>query len=320
MPRISVIIPVYNVEIYIEKCIHSVLNQTFEDFEIVLVDDCSPDRSIELAKELLEGQSQIPYQIISKEKNEGLSAARNTGIENSNGHYLLFIDSDDWIEKETLQKLYESISITKAAIVICRVRQVYDDDIKNSEVLKSLPAGILTGKQTLTNLFKGDINAHIWKILFSKSLFNTTRFPVGVVYEDMLTLPYLLVNESKVSFIDDVLYNYLQRRGSITKSYNPDIINVCNKLQEMEIDLKYLLDNRQKSYFIRYIYLGYLTLVEHASILSPSYDKAVDVLLACKKNTKTVEIFKQLMRKPGRSMLLLLLLKISPYKFFKRYN
>jgi glycosyltransferase involved in cell wall biosynthesis len=320
MPRISVIIPVYNVETYIEKCINSVLNQTFEDFELILVDDRSPDRSVELAKELLKGQSRIPYRIISKEINEGLSAARNTGIENANGSYLLFIDSDDWIEKETLQKLSESVVSTEAEMVICRVRQIYDDGITDAEVLKSLPSGVLTGKQTLTNLFKGEFHAHIWKILFAKSLFHTTRFPVGTVYEDMLTLPYLLVNEIKVCFIDDVLYNYLQRLGSITKSYNPDIIKVCNKLQIMESDFKYLLDNQQKVFFVRYVYLGYLTLVEHASILSPSYAQAEEVLLACKKSIKTIELFKQLMRKPGRSMLLLLLLKASPYKFFKRYN
>src|SRR5690554_3790562 len=108
MIDISVIVPVYKVELYIEKCIYSLLSQTFNNFEIILVDDRSPDRSIDLAKKILENQSRIPYQIISKEKNEGLSAARNTAIKNSNGKYLLFVDSDDWIEKETLQKLFES--------------------------------------------------------------------------------------------------------------------------------------------------------------------------------------------------------------------
>lgn len=320
MLQISVIIPIYKVEPYIEKCITSILDQTYKDFEIILVDDHSPDRSIELAKELLKNQSRIPYKIISKEKNGGLSAARNAGIENSSGIFLLFIDSDDWIETEMLQKLFEAINNSKAEMAICRVRQVYENNLTNSEVLKSLPSGIISGKQALTNLFRGEFHAHIWKVLFSKSLFDTIRFPEGIVYEDMLTLPYLLKGDIKVCFIDDVLYNYLQRTGSITKSYNPDIIKVCNKLQMMQNDFNNLLDNRQKMFFIRYIYLGYLTLVEHASILSPSYAQAEEVLLACKKSIKTTELFEQLMRKPGRSMLLLLLLKASPYRFFKRYN
>lgn len=319
MPLISVIIPVYNVETYIRKCINSVLNQTYKDYEIIIIDDHSPDRSTEFAKEILENQSSIPYKIISKEKNEGLSAARNTGIENSNGKYLLFIDSDDWIEEETLQKLFEALNATKAAMVAFRMRQVYDDGT-HSNVIESLPSGVLTGKQTLVKLLTGEYPAYICKILFSKSLFDTIRFPVGVVYEDMLTLPYLLVNDEKVCFIDDILYNYLQRPGSITNSYNPDIVKVCYKLNQMKIDLKPFLDKNQETFLIRYIHTSSLILCHHASTLSPSYEKAKELLLASRKNLKTSEIFKQMKERPIRSMFQSFLLKISIYMFYIKYN
>jgi glycosyltransferase involved in cell wall biosynthesis len=318
MVSISVIVPIYKVELYVEKCIHSLLAQTFNNFEIILIDDCSPDQSIHLAKNILESQSRITYRVICKEVNEGLSAARNTGIENSNGKYLFFIDSDDWIEKETLQKLYESAVSTESGMVICRVRQVYDDNITSPYILKSLPAGTLNGKLALIKLFNGEFFAHIWKILFIKSRFDTIRFPKGIVYEDMLTLPYLLINEEKVCFIDDILCNYLQRTGSITKSYNHNIMTVFHKVCRMENDLEPLLNNSQKIFLIRYTYLLYLTLCHHVSSLSPSYEKAEEVLLACRKNIKITDLFDQLKQQPSRSMLAVLLLKISPYRYFKR--
>ena len=319
MVNISVIVPVYKVEIYIEKCIHSLLAQTFNNFEIILIDDRSPDRSIHLAEEILKNQTRVPYKIISKKKNEGLSAARNTGIENSDGEYLLFIDSDDWIEKETLQNLFEAAISTEAGMVIFGIREVYNDSTK-FEVMKSLPAGVLTGKQALIKLFTDEFPAHICKILFSKSLFDTTRFPVGVVYEDMLTLPYLLVKEKRVCFIDDIFYNYLQRPGSITRSYDPGIVKVCDKLREMEIDLKHLLDENQKIYPTLYVYTSYLILCHHSSTLSPNYKKAKELLLTCRRNMKTIDLFSLLKERTLRSMFQFFLLKVSPYSFFKKYN
>lgn len=320
MVSVSIIVPVYKVEIYIEKCIHSLLSQTFNDFEIILVDDRSPDRSIEIAKEMLENQSRIPYQIISKEKNEGLSAARNTGIENANGKFLLFVDSDDWIEKETVKKLFESVTANDAGMVVFRIRQVYNDNTTPEKVMKSLPPGILTGKEALAKLFTGEFEAHICKILFTKSLFDSTKFPVGVVYEDMLTLPYLLVKEEKVCFINDIFYNYLQRPGSITRSYDPEIIKVCQRLHAMEADLKPLLNEVQKKLLMWYIYMSYLVLSHHASTLSPNYEKAKELLRACNKNIRIVELFKLLKGRTLRSMFQPFFLKFSTYNFFKKYN
>ncbi len=320
MIDISVIVPVYKVELYIEKCIYSLLSQSFNNFEIILIDDCTPDRSIVLAKEILENQSRVPYQIISKVKNEGLSAARNTGVKNSNGKYLLFFDSDDWIEKETLKKLFETTASTKAGIVVFRIRQVYNDDITESKVIKSLPRGLLTGKQALIRLFIGDFGARICNILFSKSLFDSTKFPTGVLYEDMLTLPYLLIKEEKVCFIEDIFYNYLQRPGSITRSYDPDIVKVCDRLHRMEIDLKPLLDETQKQLLIMYVYMSYLTISHHAATLSPDYESAKELLLACRKNIKIAELLKILKARPVRSMFQFFLLKFTPHNFFKKYS
>lgn len=319
MPIVSVIIPAYNVEKHIEKCINSVLNQTYRDFELIFIDDKSLDQTNDIAKGILESQTLIPYKIISKEENEGISSARNTGIETAVGEYVLFIDSDDWIDKQMLQSLINSATSENAEIVVSRVRQVYESS-DTTEVLKSVNPGILSGEQAVLELFKGRFHAHICKMLFAKSLFHNIRFPVGVVYEDMLMVPYIFSAANKVCFIDDVMYNYLQRLGSITKSFNPNIINVCERLIEMESDFKYLRSEDKKKSLIRYIYLGYLILVEQAAILSPNYDKAELLLSTCRKSIKTTEIYNQIKIRPSRSMLLLLLLKVSPKLFYKRYK
>ena len=319
MPKLSVIIPAYNVEKHIEKCINSILNQTYRDFEIIFIDDNSLDRTNDIGKEILESQTLIPYKIISKEENEGISSARNTGIETAIGDYVLFIDSDDWIDKQMLQSLINSATSVKAEIVVSRVRQVYESS-DTTEVLKSVSPGILSGEQAVLELFKGKFHAHICKMLFAKSLFQNIRFPVGVVYEDMLMVPYIFVAAKKVCFIDDVMYNYLQRLGSITKSFNPNIIRVCARLVEMERDFEYLRSEDRQRSLMRYVYLGYLILVEQAAILSPSYEKAELILTTCRRSIKTIEIYNQLKIRPSKSMLLLLLLKVSPKLFYKRYK
>jgi glycosyltransferase involved in cell wall biosynthesis len=318
MPKISVIIPAYNVEKHIEKCINSVLNQSYRDFEIIFIDDKSLDRTKEIAVELLKSQTQISFKTILKERNEGISSARNTGIENASGKYVLFIDSDDWIDKEMLQVLIDSATSANAEIVVSRVREVHESNHK-SRILKSANPGVISGAQAVLELFSGTLHAHICKMLFSRSLFVNIRFPVGIVYEDMLIVPYILARAKKVCFIDDVMYNYLQRLGSITKSFNPNIIKVCNELRKMKDDFSYLRGKgRQAS--MRYIYLNYLILVEQAAILSPNYEMAELVLLTCRNDIKTPIIYKQFTYKPSGSMLLLLLLKISPKLFYKRYK
>lgn len=318
MPKISVIIPAYNVEKHIDKCINSVLNQTYRDFEIIFIDDKSTDLTKQIAVELLKSQTLISYKTILKETNEGISSARNTGIENASGKYVLFIDSDDWIDEEMLQILSNSATSTNADIVVSRVREVYENN-HTSKVLRSVNPGVLSGEQAVLELFSGKLHAHICKMLFSTSLFANIRFPVGIVYEDMLIVPYILARAKKVCFIDDVMYNYLQRLGSITKSFNPNIIKVCNELRKMKNDFAYL-HGKAKQASLRYIYLNYLILVEQAAILSSNYEMAELVLLTCRNDIKTPIIYNQFKYKPSRSMLLLLLLKISPRLFYTRYK
>lgn len=320
MLRISVIVPVYNVESYIEKCLSSLLAQTYTNFEIIVVDDQSPDQSISLAYALLSNQITVPFKIITSEQNKGLSAARNLGIRNAGGEFLLFIDSDDWVEPDMLKNLITAVDTEKADMGFCRVRQVYSNS-DNQEVLASLPAGSYSNTQAIVELFRGTYPAHICKILIARVLFEKISFPEGKIYEDVLTLPYLLLSSRNVVFIDNISYNYLQRQGSITKSFNPKIEGVIDQLFIMERELETYIDKDIIIPFKRYIYLTYHVIASHLIYFSSDYNQIKVILLKCQGNIKTNNILKILAQKPSKTIASLLMLKINAkffYQIFKK--
>lgn len=319
MCLISIIVPVYNVEIYIEKCISSLIQQTYKNFEIIVVDDQSPDKSIHLAKKMLSAQDIIPYQIITSEKNGGLSAARNLGISKSKGNFLLFVDSDDWIEINTLQRLVEASSTKDSEMFFFRVRQVYGDSDR-IDILKSIDPATMNGKQALSLLFKGKYPAHICKILIDRNLFNGVKFPEGKIYEDVLTLPYLLYKANSVTFIDDILYNYYQRSGSITKSYNPKLEEVVDQLALMDHHFSEILDSKLLTQFKRYIYLTYHVIACHTIYYSIDFEKSKAVLLKIKRVVSLTNLFKITFSQPSKAIADLILLKTFSKLFYSKYK
>ncbi|TCC97278.1 glycosyltransferase family 2 protein [Pedobacter hiemivivus] len=319
MCLISIIVPVYNVEEYIEKCISSLLQQTNKNFEIIIVDDQSPDQSINLASKLLSTQNAIAYQIITSEKNGGLSAARNLGISKSNGKFLLFVDSDDWIEINTVQKLVEATSTKDSEMFFFRVRQVYGDSDR-VDILKSIEPATIHGKKALSLLFKGKYPAHICKILIDKKLFSDIKFPEGKIYEDVLTLPYLLYKTNNVTFIDDILYNYYQRSGSITKSYNPKLEEVIDQLSLMDHHFSEILSSKLLTQFKRYTYLTYHVIICHTIYYSVDFEKSKAVLLKIKKALSLTTLLKITVTQPSKAIADLILLKTFSKLFYKKYK
>ncbi|MGF3075657.1 glycosyltransferase family 2 protein [Facklamia sp. P12955] len=209
---ISIVIPVYNVENYLEKCVKSVLNQTYNKLEIILVNDGSTDRSKEICDELASSDKRI--KIINKE-NGGLSDARNVGISNSTGEYIGFVDSDDWIEHNMYETLLDSIENNNTEIAICGIYREY----KNETKVEDNDNKILTSKQALKKLLIGDeIHDHAWSKLYRRSLFKNVRYPKGKVYEDIRTTYKLFLNSNKVSLANQPLYHYRQRKGSIIRN------------------------------------------------------------------------------------------------------
>lgn len=216
MPKISVIIPLYNTEKYIEKCLNSVREQSFEDIEIICVDDCSPDNSSAIVEQLMLEDKRI--KLIKHEVNQGLGGARNTAIRAAQSEYLASVDSDDYMSAKMLETLWSNTNNQQVDIVCCGYNRVSEQ----GEILAQVQYGEkeLENKNNSIDIFSA-LNPAFWNKLWKKNLFidNSIFFPTHDYYEDMSTTPKLLAKATSIRVINDCLYNYLVRPESITGSY-----------------------------------------------------------------------------------------------------
>jgi len=209
-PKISVIVPIYKCEQYVGKCLDSILSQTFPDFEVICVDDCSPDRSVEIVDSYIRRDPRI--KLLRHERNLGLGGARNTAIKAATANYIASVDSDDSIKANMLEMLWNAAENGYYDIVVCG----FDRVDENGRVLSTQT----TKDMTLVNDGNLDIfgatNPAFWNKLWKKSLYteNEIWFPEHVFYQDTATTPRILAKSKRVRFLSASLYNYLVRPGS----------------------------------------------------------------------------------------------------------
>ena len=224
MPKISIIVPVYNVEKYLRKCVDSILNQTFKDFELILVDDGSIDTSGKICDEYNLKDNRI--KVIHKE-NGGLSSARNAGLDIAQGEYIGFVDSDDWIELDMYEKLYKICKENDTDVGIVGINYGGASEKKKSKKIE-----IYSNKLILDDLVynKGkEITWPAWNKLWLKKVIGESRFKEGRIYEDGLFLYSLSSKIKKVAKIDYEAYNYRMDNESITRS----------KISKKQVDFLY---------------------------------------------------------------------------------
>lgn len=210
-PIISIIVPVYKVEAYLEKCINSILNQTFSEFELILVDDGSPDKCPQICEEYAKKDFRI--KVIHKE-NGGLSDARNAGIEIAKGKYMGFVDSDDYIAPDMYDSLYRLITENGCDIAVCGAVNVGENDEAVYE--DSDEAYVLNKADALYEMICNRLfTVNTWNKLYRSELFQNIRFPKGMLYEDLATTYKLISESDKVVYSPMKKYAYLQRQGSI---------------------------------------------------------------------------------------------------------
>ena len=244
MPKVSVIVPFYNVEGYIEKCLDTLVNQTLEDIEIILVNDGSKDNSILIAKKFLE---KYPKKIVYLEKeNGGLSDARNFGIPYAKGEYIAFLDSDDYVEKNMYEEMYNLAKKENSDMVQCNFYWEYID--KNKKKIGDMQK--YSNKKEL--ITKGRVEA--WNKLIKREILENEeiRFPKGLRYEDVEFTYKLAPYLEKVSFIDKPFIHYIQRQNSISNSQN-----------ERTAEIFDILDNVIKYYKEKNIYEEYKNELEY---------------------------------------------------------
>ena len=213
-PLISIIVPVYRVEEYLDDCVESVLRQSFADWELILVDDGSPDQCGALCDAWAGRDKRI--QVIHQE-NGGLSAARNSGIEKARGSWLAFLDSDDWWDTHFLEEMLDAAQKGVAPLSICGWRFEYEGEAAGPEEL--LPeSGVFSGREVLGKMAcpGGVVYVTAWNRLIRRDLWNDLVFPPGKLHEDEFVAHFLIDRAERVSLLSRPLVHYRQRGGSIT--------------------------------------------------------------------------------------------------------
>lgn len=216
-PLVSIIIPVYNVEPYIRRCVYSVINQTYNNLEIILVNDGSNDNSPQICDELAKIDKRI---IVIHKKNGGLSDARNAGLDICRGEFISFIDSDDWVNENFIKTLLSQALKLNADIII-------GENIRTDGIIpvftQAPQTKLYSAKEALLHLFSQNHVAFVISCgkLYKRNLFSSLRFPIGKYHEDEFTTYILFYKSKKIVYTTEILYYYYQRAGSIVSTRHP---------------------------------------------------------------------------------------------------
>lgn len=236
--KISVIVPVYNTEKYLKKCLDSIISQNLKDIEIIIVNDCSLDKSLEIIKKYMRLDKRIT--LINKEKNEGISSARNSGIKLARGEYILHIDSDDWIEQNYFFEMYNYAIKNNADIVISDFYREFE----NGRVVYNIEQGLI-GKEkidkeeVIENICQFKVSPCIWNKLIKTELYkkNNILFPQGVsIGEDLYVILKLIYFSKNIIKYDKAFLHYIQNPKGLTKNNMKNL----EKIKDIHFVLKEL--------------------------------------------------------------------------------
>lgn len=326
---ISIIVPVYNVEKYLEKCLNSIINQTYKNIEIICIDDGSPDNSIYILNRFAKKDKRIK---IIRQKNQGLSAARNIGINNATGKYIIFVDSDDWLELNTLELLYEKLLVKEFDFICFGVFKNFENVEERvfQNISENYEDGLIFFKESyLKNCFTASACNKIYlKDFLVENLIYFTR---GKLYEDLLFTFECLKNSKNIGVIKTPLYHYfIKRENSITNKINKKDLDALFIVEEIE---KKLIDKNKEFVesleFREYIFswLSKATVIKtifNTKLFDKTNDKIIDFYLNNYKykeycdflvNKKTKRKYKVLIKLLYSNLFLSkVLIKVNEYK------
>lgn len=303
MPKFSIIIPVYNVEKYIKKCLDSVVNQTFKDYEIIVVNDGTQDKSMDIVKN---------YDVkIINQKNQGQSAARNNGVKKAKGEYIIFLDSDDYWKKDLLKEINKSLK-NNPDVVRFQMQEVYENQ---DGILEHNEQGFkgLTGVDAFNEICKYHIvdAACPYAIRREYYLKNNFAFKEGMVHEDYGLIPLVIIKANLVNSISYIGYYYLQREGSTmnTKDYS----KIKKKVSDMYQHYKYLIEEINKTDLDSKIFKSFVA----NSMLSRICELEGKDYRDYKKKLNQEKIYDNLLTDTFSRKVKKCILKISPKLYYK---
>lgn len=227
MPKISVIVPIYNVEPYVKDCLQSLVEQTLSDIEIICVDDCGKDKSMRIVKDFAARDNRI--RIVKNWRNRGLSYSRNHGMKCARAPYVMFCDSDDMFMSDTCEKMYNAITESGTDVVVGNIHVIYEanHDLKESDAkFFRVPA---VGTFDIPQNRKYICYGSAWGKIYQRDVIidNKLKFPNGLKHEDEFFWPAFCSIAKHIRFIDDIVYQYRRRAGSIMNvAYQQNILNL----------------------------------------------------------------------------------------------
>lgn len=251
MKKLSVIIPCYNVEDYVGKCIESVLDNKIKDIEIILVNDGSKDNTLDIIKKYEKEHKEIK---VIDQKNGGLSDARNTGLSVATGKYVTFLDSDDYVDSNMYVSMLEKAEENDFDLVCCGVKWLYPTYEVNSSA--GFDNDLLTKDEVKSEMYR--IYPGACNKIYKRSTIGDLRFKKGVWYEDVEFTYRYLANVNSIGLVPEYYYYYMQREGSITYTYNEKLFDLIDNLNSV---VKYYEDNNLMDEYsdeIEYTYVRYL--------------------------------------------------------------
>ncbi|WP_221388195.1 glycosyltransferase family 2 protein [Clostridium perfringens] len=273
--KVSIIIPIYNVSRYLEDCINSVINQTYKNLEIILVNDGSSDNSLEICNNFKKKDSRI---ILINKENGGLSSARNSGIDKATGKYLYFLDGDDFLELDAIEFVMNLIKNNNADIASFGYYYYYkDNSIRNRmEKVKNDYELYMNSEEALIQILNRRISFSwmAWNKLYKKELFNDVRFPLGKLYEDLGTTYKLIQKSSVIVYSSVPKYNYVQNPKSITNTFvfNNRELNRIEMCDDMYLGIKENTQNKELLHKLEIFRISQYVSVVNVMIRSNTYD------------------------------------------------
>ncbi len=260
MPKISVIIPIYNAEDFLEKCVTSVLQQTEKDIEVILVNDGSNDNSLSICNKIAADDDRV---IVINQKNAGVSAARNNGINAAKGEYIGFVDADDWIDSNMYEMLLSEAKKINADIAMCDVMTVYSNGIQQVDTITQLSKNQILEKADFSPPILLEMAGSACRCIYKN--YNDTRFPIGVKFsEDRIFNIYAFGFAKKTVYIKEPLYfRYINKKSAVHR-FHTDYFEACIKAAkeiEIAIEKAWNGDDKYKTAYLRQLIDGALMAV-----------------------------------------------------------
>lgn len=315
--KVSIIVPIYNVEPYLRGCIDSILGQTFKDFKLILVDDGSTDGCAKICDEYALKDERI---MVFHKENGGLSDARNFGIEHSDSLYVAFIDSDDTVEPDMFEVLYKNITESCADVSVCGLFDCYTD--KKVPQCDEKHSGILLGKEALGEALEGrKFSVNAVNKLYKKELFNNIKFPIGKLSEDAFIIPKILASANKVVYTTEPKYNYMHRKGTITTSeFKKKDLNVIEGYEDILVFVEKNFPNFKCLAESRLIW-AYIYILDKM-ILSENFDSwnEYKIVVGFLKRNVLKIVFNSFFSFKRKVSIICLLMNKGLYSSFIKYN